>query len=272
MPGCSTRAVRQRVKAAGRGKIPVMPGGRANLAFCRSVPQKSAAFWCLGAKGFRMVDYAQARRAMVDRQVRPNDVTDLRIIAAMLAVPRERFVPAARRAIAYLDVDVPVAETGTRALLKPMVFAKLLQAAAIGENDRVLDAGCATGYSSAVLAKLAGRVIALEEDPALARNATEALAELGVANVTVATGPLTAGWQQGAPYDAILLEGASEVVPEALLAQLKDGGRLIAVIGHARMGKATLYRKTGAHVTAVPLFDAAAPLLPGFAKPAAFVF
>jgi protein-L-isoaspartate(D-aspartate) O-methyltransferase len=122
------------------------------------------------------------------------------------------------------------------------------------------------------LAKLAGSVVALEEDPALARDAGDALAELGVTNVTVATGPLTAGWQQGAPYDAILLEGASEVVPEALIAQLKDGGRLLAVIGHAPMGKATLYRKAGAHVTAVTLFDAAAPLLPGFARPAAFVF
>ena len=219
-----------------------------------------------------MVDYAQARRAMVDRQIRPNDVTDLRIIAAMLEVARERFVPAARRAIAYLDIDVPVTETGTRALLKPMVFSKLLQAAAITENDRVLDAGCATGYSSAVLAKLAGSVVALEEDPALARHAGEAVAELGMTNVTVATGPLTAGWPQGAPYDAILLEGASEVVPEALIAQLKDGGRLVAVIGRAPIAKATLYRKAGAHATAVPLFDAAAPLLPGFARPAAFVF
>ncbi len=219
-----------------------------------------------------MVDYAQARRTMVDRQVRPSDVTDLRIIAAMLDVPRERFVPAARRGIAYLDCDVPVDEAGTRALLKPMVFAKLLQAAAIGENDRVLDAGCATGYSSAVMAKLAGSVTALEEDPALFRSASEAFAELGIANVSVAKGPLTAGWQESAPYDVILLEGASEVAPDTLLAQLKDGGRLLGVIGRAPAAKATIYRKAGPHVTALPLFDAAAPLLPGFAKPPAFVF
>ena len=219
-----------------------------------------------------MVDYAQARRTMVDCQVRPSDVTDLRIIAAMLDVPRERFVPPARRAIAYLDLDVPVAEAGTRALLKPMVFAKLVQAAAIGENDRVLDVGCATGYSSAVLGRLAGRVVALEEDATLARMASEALAELKAANVSVASGPLTAGWWEGAPYDAILLEGASEIVPDALLAQLKDGGRLVAVIGRAPMRKATIYRMAGRHVSAVALFDAAAPLLPGFAKPAEFVF
>src|SRR5437868_4478755 len=130
-----------------------------------------------------MVDYAQARQAMVDRQVRPHDVTDLRIIAVLLEVPRERFFPPAQRALAYLDAEVPVSETGTRALLKPMVFAKLLQAAAIGENDRVLDVGCATGYSSAVLGKLAGSVIALEGDPALARMASETFAELALANV-----------------------------------------------------------------------------------------
>jgi protein-L-isoaspartate(D-aspartate) O-methyltransferase len=219
-----------------------------------------------------MVDYAQARRTMVDCQVRPSDVTDLRIIAAMLDVPRELFVPAARRGIAYLDIDVLVGEGASpRALLKPMVFAKLLQAAAIGETDHVLDAGCATGYSSAVLGQLAGSVIALEEDSALSRIAAANLAGLA-ANVTVASGRLTEGWQQGAPYDAILLEGASEVVPDSLLAQLKDGGRLLAVAGSGPMGKATIYRMAGGRVTAQPLFDASAPMLPGFAKFAAFVF
>ena len=217
-----------------------------------------------------MADTAQARRAMVDSQVRPHDVTDLRIIAALLEVARERFFPPAKRALAYLDAEVPVA--GTRALLKPMVFAKLLQAAAIADGDRVLDVGCASGHSSAVLGKLAGSVVALEEDAALARMAGETLNELGAANVSVAAGALTAGWAQGAPYDAILIEGAVEIVPDAVTAQLKDGGRLVAVIGRVPMGKATLYRKLGGKLTAVPLFDAAAALLPGFAKPAAFVF
>src|ERR1041384_3797694 len=183
-----------------------------------------------------MADYALARRVMVDRQVRTADVTDLRIISALLEVPREMFVPAARRAIAYLDLDVPVNEHG-RVLLKPMVFAKLLQAAGIGETDRVLDVGCATGYSAGGLAKLAGD-----------------------------------GWAQRAPYDVIVLEGAADVVPDSLLSQLKDGGRLVAVVGIGPMGKATLYRRAGGHATAQPVFDAAAPPLPGFIKPAAFVF
>jgi protein-L-isoaspartate(D-aspartate) O-methyltransferase len=216
-----------------------------------------------------MVDYARARRTMVDGQVRPADVTDLRIIAALLDVPREAFVPAARREIAYLDLDVAVNETG-RALLKPMVFAKLLQAAGITEADHVLDVGCATGYSSAVLAKLAASVIALEQDAALARSAAEMAAQTG--NVTVVSGPLSDGAPHQAPYDAIVLEGASEVVPDSLLAQLRDGGRLVAVVGIAPMSRATIYRMSGGRATAQPLFDAAAPLLPGFVKPAAFVF
>lgn len=216
-----------------------------------------------------MVDYAQARRTMVDCQVRPSDVTDLRIIAALMDVARERFVPEARRAIAYLDIDVPVG-AGGRALLKPMVFSKLLQAAAVGETDRVLDVGCATGYSAAVLGHLAGSVTALEEDAALARVAGDALG--GSANVSVVTGPLAAGWAQGGPYDAIMVEGAGEAVPDALLAQLKDGGRLVAVVGNGPMGKATIYRKAGGHVSSQLLFDASAPALPGFAKPPAFVF
>lgn len=218
------------------------------------------------------MDYAKARRIMVDSQVRPSDVTDLRIIAAMLDVARERFVAQGQRGMAYLDVDVPVAAGSPRALLKPMVFSKLLQAAALGENDRVLDAGCATGYSSAVIAKLAGSVVALEEDAALGHAANLNLSALGVANVMVASGPLTAGWPDGGPYDAILLEGRCEVVPDALLAQLKDGGRLLAVVGSGPMGKATIYRRAGKNATAFELFDATAPLLPGFVKPPEFVF
>ncbi len=217
-----------------------------------------------------MVDFAQARRTMVDGQVRTSDVTDLRVIAAMQEVARERFVPAARRAIAYLDRDVAVNDAG-RALIKAMVLGKLLQAAAIVSTDRVLDVGCATGYSSAVLARLAARVIALEEDAALAAAATEAVAS-GSAHVAVAVGPLAAGWPGEAPYDVILLQGASEVAPDLLLAQLAEGGRLLAVIGSGPMGKAMIYRRAGMHATAQPLFDAAAPLLPGFAKVPAFVF
>ena len=218
-----------------------------------------------------MADYAQARRVMVDRQVRTADVTDLRIISALLDVPREAFVPVARRAVAYLDLDVPVSESG-RALLKPMVFAKLLQAAAIRDTDHVLDVGCATGYSAAVLGKLAGHVVALEEDAAMARGASETLAQTGANNVAVVSGALAAGRVEDAPYDVIMVEGAAQVVPNSLLSQLKEGGRLVAVVGSGPMGKATLYRRVGGHASAVPVFDAAAPALPGFAKPAAFVF
>ena len=218
-----------------------------------------------------MVDFAQARRTMVDCQIRTSDVTDLRVVAAFLDVARERFVPAARKAIAYLDRDVPVND-GSRALLKPMVLAKLVQAAEIGATDRVLDVGCATGYSSAVLGKLAASVVALEEDATLAATATEALAASGARNVAVACGTLSAGRPDEGPYDVILLQGATEIVPDSLLGQLKEGGRLLAVLGSGPMGKATIWRMAAARPTPQPLFDAAAPLLPGFVKPPAFVF
>ena len=216
------------------------------------------------------MDYGRARRTMVDNQVRPADVTDHRIIAALLEVSRECFVAPSRQAVAYLDIDVPAADGSRRVLLKPIVFGKLLQAAGIKESERVLDVGCATGYSAAVLAKLAANVVALEEDAALAASAKSNLAD--AANVSVVTGPLTAGSPQGGPYNVILLEGRSEVAPEPLCAQLGEGGRLLAVIGSAPMGKATIYTKAGGHVTAQPLFDAGAPVLPGFVKPPEFVF
>ena len=227
-----------------------------------------------------MIDFAVARRMMVDNQVRTSDVTDLRVIAAMLDVPRERFLPQSSAALAYLDLDVPVGEGERgpgaglgrglgRRLLKPMVLARLLQAAEIGAGDRVLDVGAATGYSAAILARLAGSVVALEEEPALARRAGEALAAVGAGKVEVAVGPLTAGWPAGGPYDVILLDGATEVAPRTLLRQLKDGGRLLGVQGHAP-GKAMIYQ--GGEVNGRPIFDAAAAVLPGFARPAAFVF
>jgi protein-L-isoaspartate(D-aspartate) O-methyltransferase len=215
-----------------------------------------------------MIDFAAARRHMVDGQVRTQDVTDLRIIRAMLSVPRERFVPAAQAGLAYLDIDVPVGEgPSARRLLKPMVLAKLLQAAMPVPADRVLDVACGTGYSSAVLAELAGEVIALEDSKELARQAGKNLA--GAA--TVVTGPLNAGWAAEAPYDVIVLNGATEIVPETLFGQLTDGGRLVCILG-SEPGKAMLYLRTGAEVGGRPLFDASAPLLPGFAKAPAFVF
>jgi protein-L-isoaspartate(D-aspartate) O-methyltransferase len=222
-----------------------------------------------------MMDFVAARRMMVDGQVRTSDVTDLRLIAAMLEIPRERFLPQEQAALAYLDRDVPVGaagEGGPRRLLKPMVLAKLMQAAEPGEDDHVLDVGCATGYSSALLGRLAGSVTALEQDPALAQRATDILREIGAANVRVVTAGLSAGWPAAAPYDVIFLNGATEVAPKALLHQLKPGGRLVCVLGRAPNGRAMLYRSAGAEPSGRPIFDAAAPVLPGMARPEAFVF
>jgi protein-L-isoaspartate(D-aspartate) O-methyltransferase len=223
-----------------------------------------------------MTDYAAARRMMVDGQVRTSDVTDPRVIAAMLEVPRERFVPEARSGLAYLDLDVPVsvATPGrpVRRLLKPMVLAKLIQAAAVTPDDHVLDVGCASGYTAAVLARLARSVVALEEDAALAKRAAETLAAVDARQVTVVSGALTQGWPAQAPYDVIFLEGATEIAPETLFGQLRDAGRLVGIVGRAPTGRAMLYRSVGGDVSGWPIFDAAAPVLPGFEAPAAFVF
>ena len=221
-----------------------------------------------------MPDFAALRRTMVEGQVRTSDVTDLRLLAAMQDLPRERFVPQDKMELAYLDRDIHVSAAGrpVRRLLKPMVLAKLIQAADVGETDRVLDIGCATGYSSALLGRLAGSVTALEEDAALALHAKTTLAALAASNVTVMTGPLAAGWPAGGPYDVIVLEGASEVVPHDLHGQLKEGGRLVCVLGHGPAGKAMLFRSLEGELSGRPIFDAAAPVLPGFTKAPEFVF
>jgi protein-L-isoaspartate(D-aspartate) O-methyltransferase len=220
-----------------------------------------------------MFDLAAARRMMVDGQVRTSDVTDQRIIAAMLDLPRERFVPSRDASLAYLDRDVAVsAGPPPRRLLKPMVLAKLIQAADVGPTDHVLDIGCATGYSAALLARLARSVVALEEDSTLARHARENLAAVG-ASAEVVSGPLPDGWPGRAPYDVILLGGAVEAVPQHLVRQLAAGGRLVAVVGQAPASKAIRYLAAGdGHASAIPIFDAAAAPLPGFAQPQGFVF
>jgi protein-L-isoaspartate(D-aspartate) O-methyltransferase len=223
-----------------------------------------------------MASFEKLRRMMVDGQVRTNDVTDPDILAALMELPRERFVPASKIDLAYLDLDLPVTESrpgaAPRCLLKPMVLAKLLQAAEIQKSDRVLDVGCATGYSSAVLAHIAESAVAVEADPELARTAEKNLMALGITTVTVRTAELPVGAAADGPYDAILINGCVETVPDALCAQLKDGGRLVCVLRGTGASKATLYRSTGDNISGRPIFDAAAPLLPGFVKPPAFVF
>jgi protein-L-isoaspartate(D-aspartate) O-methyltransferase len=215
-----------------------------------------------------MTDFAAARRNMVDGTIRTADVTNLRLLSAFQETPRELFVPAKSAELAYVDFDLPVATH--RFLMKPRVLAKMLQVADIKATDRALAVGCATGYGAAILSRVAAQVVALEEDAALARTAREALADR--ANVEVVSGPLAAGWAASAPFDVIVVEGASEVVPEALLRQLRDGGRLLCVLGGDAAAKAMLYLRTGGDVGGRAVFDAAAPVLPGFARPLAFAF
>lgn len=226
-----------------------------------------------------MIDSAQQRLNMVESQVRPSDVTDRRIIRAMLEVPREAFAPEAVRDIAYMDGSLPVSSRGlnggrlglARYLLAPRTFAKMVQLAEVEPTSVVLDIGCATGYSTAVLARLAKAVVAVEVDAALAALASEALRNAGAGNAVVVEGPLAAGSPGHAPYDAILLNGAVPEVPAVLLEQLKEGGRLLAVIAEGTFGRAQIWRRAGKTFDARPAFDAAAELLPGFARAPDFV-
>jgi protein-L-isoaspartate(D-aspartate) O-methyltransferase len=219
-----------------------------------------------------MSDFSTARQKMVDGQVRPSDVTDLRIIDAMLAVPREAFVPEHQRALAYLDLDLDVSEAGStkRFLIKPVVIAKMLQAAEISETDSVLVVGC--GYTAAVVAQLAGRVTATESDALLAAKASDVLAKLGFASVTVRTAAAGEGDEASAPYDVIVLAGATEIVPDRLYRQLKDGGRLVGVFAMSRPPRAMIVTHSHADFGDRALFDAAVPVLPGLERPPAFVF
>jgi len=221
-----------------------------------------------------MIDFADARRKMIDSQLRPVDVNQLEVLEAMLSVPRERFVPADKAAVAYLDRDIPVLENAgrpARCLLQPAVLGRLIQAAQATGADHVLVVGCATGYSAAVLSRIAGDVVALEEDAGLARQAREALAAVG-GKVEVVTGPLAAGWPAAAPYDLIIVDGAMDSEPAGLLRQLKEGGRLIGILGRGGAGNGMVYRLDRGEVSAMSVFNAAAPALPGFEKPPAFVF
>ena len=217
-----------------------------------------------------MFDSALARRMMVDGQVRTADVHNPELIAAMLEVPRERFVPPLLAEQAYVDGEIDLGNG--RAMLAPMVFAKLVDAAQLSGGEHVLDVGCGLGYSSAILARLASSVIALEEDGELARQAKATLAGIGASGITAVRGPLASGWPAAAPYDFILLNGATEVVPDTLGRQLKPGGRLACVFGHAPAAKATLFRLAEGQLVGRPIFDASALILPGFRAAPSFVF
>ena len=221
-----------------------------------------------------MSGFSTARQKMVDGQVRTNDVTDRRILDAMLTVPREAFVPADRQAMAYLDLDLDVSEAGApgRYLIKPALTGKLLQAAAIDEADRVLVVGCASGYVAALVGKIAGQVTATESDSALAARAKQALTSLGLTNVACKSAPCIDGDSADGPFDVIVLNGATEVTPEKLLDQLKEGGRLVGVSAQTVPQRAMIVTRSHGEFGHRALFDAAAPVLPGLAGAAAFVF
>jgi protein-L-isoaspartate(D-aspartate) O-methyltransferase len=221
-----------------------------------------------------MSGFSTARQKMVDGQVRPSDVTDGRIIDAMLAVPREAFVPENQRALAYLDLDLDISEGGAarRFLIKPAVTAKMLQAAEIKDTDKVLVTGCASGYTAALVAMLAGQVIATESDPAQMAKAVEVLGQLGLANVTFRATAVGEGDPANAPYDAIVLDGATEITPERLYGQLGDGGRLVGVFAMTKPPRAMIVTRSHGDFGNRVLFDAAVPVLPGLEHLPAFVF
>jgi len=221
-----------------------------------------------------MSGFATARQKMVDGQVRPSDVTDIRIIDAMLAVPREAFVPENKQALAYLDLDLDVSDGGStkRCLIKPAVLAKMLQAAQIKEADRVLVVGCASGYAAAVIARFAAQVTATESDSALAVKAKSILGRIGCENVAVSTAAAADGAPANAPYDVIVLNGATEIVPERLFGQLRSGGRLVGVFATSQPPRATIVTCSHGDFGHRTLFDAAAPVLPGMELVPAFVF
>ena len=221
-----------------------------------------------------MIESATQRLNMVESQVRPSDVVDRRVPAAMLAIPRENFVPEASRSVAYMDEMIRIGEPGpsSRFLLPPRVLAKLIQHLEIDAGDLVLDIGCATGYSTAILAQLAQTVVGLESDAAIADQAAAAIRATDIDNAVVVTGALEQGHVAEGPYDAILVNGAVHEVSAKLLDQLKDGGRLVAIEIEDGCGRAKQWRRIDDVFNAIWLFDATAPILPGFEAEQEFTF
>ncbi|MDO5642382.1 MAG: protein-L-isoaspartate O-methyltransferase [Paracoccus sp. (in: a-proteobacteria)] len=217
-----------------------------------------------------MVDFSQARTMMVDTQVRPNDVTKYPVIAALLDIPREAFVPETHQPVAYMGENVPLAEN--RWLLEPRNFAKLLDALNIQPDELVLNIGAGLGYDAAVMARLAEAVVALESDPALAARAENALSGQGVDNVAVVTGDLAQGFARQAPYDVVLISGAIEELPQAIADQIRDGGRIGAIFAEGQLGVARIGHKIDGAVIWRFAFNGSAPVLPEFRKSQAFRF
>lgn len=218
-----------------------------------------------------MFDFAQARQNMVAGQLRPNRVTSPELLQAVSQLPRENFLPADLRHVAYIDDDIPL--PNGRAMMEPLVLCRMLQATEAKPTDVALDIGCGTGYSTALLSKLVTTVFAIDSDAALTQQATANLAALSIDNAVIATRSMLEGWAEHAPYDVIVIGGSVEVVPPALLEQLANGGRLVAVVAErSSFGVARLFQKVGANVSSRPLFDAGSPPLPGFAKPRQFAF
>lgn len=220
-----------------------------------------------------MTDFVVARKKMVENQLRTSGITDRRLLAVMAQVPREAFVPAGRKDLAYIDETHRLAAGSVpRYLAAPAPFARLVQLAAVGSDDSVLDVGCATGYSTAVLASLAQRVVGLEVDPGLAAAARANLAALDLGNATVVEGALEAGAKAQGPYDVILVEGAVDAVPESLLSQLADGGRLVALQRQGTAAAAHIYVRSGGDVASRTEFNTTLPPLPVDKPMSEFVF
>jgi protein-L-isoaspartate(D-aspartate) O-methyltransferase len=221
-----------------------------------------------------MMDFEAARVKMVDNQIRTTDVTSHSVLTAFLTVQRELFVPEKSRPLAYVDNDIEIAPAADgkppRFLMEPSPLAKLLQLAAVTEDDSVLEVGCGTGYASALLSMLAASVLALECDDALAAEAKKNLS--GHANVSVVTGPLELGHAAGAPYDLIFVNGSVEEVPAALVEQVAEGGRLVTVQGYGNAARAAIFVRERGAVSENVFFNASIKPLPGFAKARPFVF
>ena len=217
-----------------------------------------------------MVDFHKAREAMVDTQVRPSDVTRYAIIEALLATPRELFVPRTRRDVAYADAEIPLGPG--RVVLAPRTFSKMLEAAGIASGDLVLDIAPGLGYSTAVLSQLAAAVVAVEPDEAMAKHATETLARQEYDNAIVSQGAAAEGDAGHAPFDIIFVNGGVEEVPTALIVQLKPGGRLVAIHMSGPVGQCRITVKGDHGAAARPVFDASAPVLDGFARAETFTF